>query len=100
MNDLQKMPPGVLDLAADPEKIETFLLRQVITGRQKHDPDEYAEMKAYLHSEEYRADLERLKNGDYFFAPPFPELFMRTWSVRINKLDQDAGSVTEPSGVS
>lgn len=71
MNDIPKNAPGVLDLAADKKKIESFLVHQVETGKQKHDPDEYADMEAYLNSEEYPADLERLKQGDYFFPAPF-----------------------------
>jgi len=71
LTQIQAPAPGVLDLAADKEKIASFLAHQVETGKQKHDPDQHAEMEAYLYSEEYPADLERLKKGDYFFSAPF-----------------------------
>ena len=71
MTPIQAPAPGVLDLAADKEKIASFLAHQVETGKQKHDPDQHAEMEAYLYSEEYPADLERLQKGDYFFSAPF-----------------------------
>jgi hypothetical protein len=71
VDDILTPAPGILDLVADHEKIESFLRHQIATGKQQHEPDQYAEMEAYLHSEEYRADLERLKKGDYFFPAPF-----------------------------
>lgn len=63
--------PGVLDLAADPEKRRGFLRHQVATGKTRHNPDQYAEMEAYLLSEACVRDIEALKRGEYDFPPPF-----------------------------
>ena len=63
--------PGVLDLAADSGRVQSFLRHQADSGKKDHNPEEYAEMEAYLTGDDYPADLERLKQGDYFFPPPF-----------------------------
>ena len=71
MNEIPNPASGILDLAADKEKIASFLAHQEETGKKQHDPDQFAAMEAYLYSDEYPADLERLKQGDYFFPAPF-----------------------------
>ena len=71
MSSAPQKTRGVLDMAADRDQIESFLVHQVESGKQKHNPEQYAEMEAYLNSGEYPADLERLKKGDYFFPAPF-----------------------------
>ena len=62
---------SVLDLAAGMEKRQRFLRHLEDTGTKLHEPEEYARMEAYFLSEDCVRDLERLKRGDFFFAPPF-----------------------------
>ena len=62
---------SVLDIAADLEKRKGFLRHLETTGKKLHEPEQTAETEAYVLSEDCVRDLERLKAGDFFFAPPF-----------------------------
>lgn len=67
------VPAGrsVLDIAADTEKREGLLRHLEATGKKRHEGREYAEMEAYLLSDDCAEDLRRLRQADFFFAPPF-----------------------------
>ena len=62
---------SVLDIAADMEKRKGFLRHLEATGKKLHEPEQYAETEAYILSDDCVRDLQQLKAGDYFFAPPF-----------------------------
>lgn len=71
MNGMLTAARSVLDIAADMEKRQGFLNHLEANGSKAHEPEQYAEMEAYFLSDECPRDLERLKAGEFFFAPPF-----------------------------
>ncbi|MBQ6325526.1 MAG: hypothetical protein IJI26_05610 [Clostridia bacterium] len=67
------VPAGrsVLDIAADREKRQGLLRHLEATGKKQYEGQQYVEMEAYLLSDNCVEDLMRLRQGDFFFAPPF-----------------------------
>lgn len=62
---------SVLDVCADLSRRQGFLRHQEVMGKLRFDPEQCEEMKAYILGSECTEDLERLKQGDYFFPAPF-----------------------------
>lgn len=62
---------SVLDIAADLEKRQAFLRHLDGRGIRYHEQERYAQTQAYLLCEDCPRDLQRLKDGDFFFSAPF-----------------------------
>lgn len=70
---------GVFDSMLDTKQVEAFLAYR--ENARSHDPHLLA-MKAYLQSERYLQDVERLRTGDYYFSVPVKKLIPKSYTDR------------------
>ena len=74
-----------------PERKDAFLrrCREAVNS----DPAEVEAMAAYILTDRFDADLQRLIEGDWFFEPP-NLILLRAESVQLYRRKQDPASVS------
>lgn len=75
---------GIFDLAMTMEKREGFLSYR--RKKQKDSIEEMKEITAYISSDACKADLMRLRSGDYFLDPPLHRRIPKNFSERKREL--------------
>ena len=71
---------SVFENAKRPETRDSFLRSRA--KKKKYSPAQFADMEAYILSDECVRDLERLEQGDYFLDPPLYRLVPKNFQDR------------------